>query len=206
MVYGGGYEHVGDGVYYWRGQRPAGWHAHGTFGVDREAVIDGDARWVIVLKQRWTRPDRSATCHSRPPDDLGGPYEALRVALELWCWLDAALGLHRYLSPVPDGPDRRTVQRWLHRALPRALAIQSAIRGALIERSEPRPYEQLFRGGLSPPSGPSRRRWRDPTSVSGLWRGLTMLFVGATRLDVGVAVLLAEARGRTTNPTSRSLV
>jgi hypothetical protein len=206
FVAGVGYAPLGNGIYYWRGTRPPGHHAHGTFDVRREGIIDGRVDDVIIRKQRWSLPDRSSTQHSRPPDDVGRLYDALRVAVELWCWLNAALGLHAYESPIPDGPDRRTVQRWFHGTLPRATAVQSAIRRALIERSEPRPIEQLFPGGLSPPSTLSRRRWQDPDSVSRLWRGLAMLVVGAKGLNVDTAVLLAEARGRTTHPTSRSLV
>lgn len=182
-------------VLVWRGTRPGpGWHAHGWTECRRRMLIDGALRWRTLRKRRWARADRSATTHSRPPEDLGLVHEALVVALELWCWLDGALGLHRYVTPYVDGPSRRTVQRWLGRALPRAVAFQSAIRRALIERSEPRPWETLFPAGLSPPGGLLRRRWRDPSTVASLRRGLAFLFVGASQLSVSPTSLLAEAR------------
>jgi hypothetical protein len=160
----------------------------------------------LLLKRRWCRADRSATTHSRPPEDLGLAFEALIVAIELWCWLDAAVGLHNYVVPYLEGPSRRTVQRWLPPNLPRAVAFQSAVRHVLIEKSEPQPLETHFPVGLPPPGALLRRRWRDPPLVEGLWRGLTMLFVGAVKLDVCAASLLAEARGRHGDPQARSLV
>jgi len=201
-----GYEIEGDRL-IWRGSRPGpGWHVHGWTESHPKMLLAGEIEKLTVLKRRWCLADRSATTHSRPPEDIGFTYEALIVAMEIWCWLDAAVGLHRYLTPCLEGPSRRTVQRWLHRSLPRAVALQSAVRHALIERSEPRPLETLFPTGLPPPGALLRRRWRDPQAVDCLWRGLTMLFVGAEKLHVSAATLLAEARGRHGDPQARSLV
>jgi hypothetical protein len=207
LVFGGGYRELSAGVYAFEGERPGpGWHVHGWLEVALRVRISGPLRMVTLRKRRWILADRSHTCHSRPVDDLGVRFDALNVALELWCWLDAALGLHRYLTPFEDGPDRRTVQRWLHRALPRALETQHQIRRALIERSEPRPLEMLFPRGLAPPERLRRRRWKAPTEVWTLWRGLFLLFGGADGLDIPTAPLLAEARGRMTVPLSRFLL
>lgn len=201
----GGYEADGD-VLVWRGQRPGSdWHIHGWTESHPRMLLDGRMQRRTLRKRRWSRADGTGTRHSRPPEDLGLSYEALIVVVQLWCWLDAAVGLHRYETPYPDGPSRRTVQRWLHRALPRALAFQSAVRHTLIERSEPRPLETLFPVGLPPPGALLRRRWRDPPAVEAIWRGIAMLFVGAERLSVCAATLLAEARGRH-DPQARSLV
>jgi hypothetical protein len=137
-VVGGGYELAGD-VLVWRGTRPAaGWHVHGWTEATRKMLVDGRVERVPVLKRRWILADRSRSTHSRPPDDLGTVHDAMLVAVELWCWLDAALGLHRYVTPHHDGPDRRTAQRWLRRALPHALGTQQAIRAAVIARFEKR--------------------------------------------------------------------
>lgn len=207
-ILGAGYERDGD-VLIWRGERPSqDWHVHGWTEATRKMVVAGTLRARLIRKRRWRRKDRSATRHSRPPDDLGLLYDAMIVAAELWCWLNAAVGLHRYRTPHDDGPDRRTVQRWLHRALPHALATQHAIRVAVIERfeSEPRPFETLFPGGLSPPAALVRRRWLAPDEVTRLWRGLALLFGAARRLTIGTAPLLAEARGRMTDPTSTFLL
>ena len=146
-----GYNRLTDDSFAWRGTRPAGgWHIHGWTEAHPWAVVDGRRQRITVRKRRWRRDNRSVTCHSRPPDALRLRSDALLVVLELWCWLDAAVGLHRYVGPFADGPARRTVQRWLHRALPVAAATQHALRYAVIERSEPRPLEMLFPRGCRP--------------------------------------------------------
>lgn len=202
-----GYDRLPDGSFAWCGERPSGgWHVHGWTVARPWAVIDGRRQRITVRKRRWRRADRSATCHSQPPDALRVRSDPLLVVLELWCWLDALVGLHRYVSPFDDGPARRTVQRWLRRAVPVAAATQHALRRAVIERSEPRPLEMLFPRGLSPPRSQQRRRWRDPSSVSTLWRGLAILLIGASKLRISCASLLAEARRRSTTPPEQFLL
>lgn len=206
FAFDSGYDRLTDDSFAWRGTRPAGgWHIHGWTEAHPWAVVEGRRQRITVRKRRWRRDDRSATCHSRPPDALRLRSDALLVVLELWCWLDAAVGLHRYVGPFDDGPARRTVQRWLHRALPVAAATQHALRFAVIERSEPRPLEMLFPRGLSPPESLRRRRWRDPPSVWTLWRGLAILLNGASKLGISCAPLLAEARRRSTAPPEQFL-
>lgn len=201
-----GYVETAAGVFEWAGERPAtDWHVHGWTVAHPWRVVGGRRCRVTLRKRRWRRADRMETCHSRPPDDLGVRSDALLVVLELWCWLDAAVGLERYLGPFPSGPARRTVQRWLARALPLALQTQHAFRHAIIERSEPRPLETLFPRGLSPPEA-LRSRWRDRAEVSALWRGLAFLLVGASKLGCPLAPLLAEARRRWTAPRDRFLL
>lgn len=207
LVAGNGYRRLSDGSYAFPGRRPGPeWHVHGWLDVSPKVRIRGALRTIRLRKRRWILADRSKSCHSRPPDDVGVRFDALIVALELWCWLDAALGLQRYLTPFEGGPDRRTVQRWLRRAVPRALGTQQAIRRAVIERSEPRPMEMLFPRGLSPPETLTRRRWKAPDEVSQLWRGLFLLFSGAIGLELSAAPLLAEARGGMADPRSRFLL
>ena len=99
----------------------------------------------------------------------------------------------------------KTSQRWLHKLLPYAMNTQQAIRRAVIGRCEPRPFETLFEGDLSPPKGLERRPWKDPASVSTLWRAFAILFRGALGLDVPVAHHLAEARGRWGDPEIQKL-
>ena len=197
---GGVYGHRGEDLTY-EGARPgAGWHRHGSFRRRLLTVIGGHLRRVWLLKQRWREVATGRTCHSRPPDDLPWlHFCTLVVALKLWSWLDGGRGVQKAPAVVEDVHDRpcpRTVQRWLTRALPHAMGIQQAIRLAVIERSEPRPVETLFPGGLSPPEALLRRRWRDPPALDKLWRALALLMGGALGLSVPAAVLLAEARGR----------
>lgn len=187
------------GSWQYNGERPGpGWHAHGYFAT-RLLFIEGD-RLVRrqVFKRRWLHVSTGRTRHSRPPDAL--PHFSVTTVL-------VVVLLARFLALVVPHVDaleleevrsERTLQRWSHRAQSVALQVQQAIRRALIERCEPRPVEQLFKGGLSPPDDPSA----DPTPVSTLQRGLSMGLQGALALEVSLSVLLAEARGRWTEPTS----
>lgn len=195
-----GYVRVTDDVFEWRGERPeGGWHVHGWLDVGRLLIGGGGLRPVIVRKRRWQRVGRAGTCHSRPPDDLGSRYDALFVAVELLSWLSALVGVHAYDAPFDAGPDRRTVQRWLRRALPNALWTHHAVRSVLIEKCEPRPVELLSPGGLPPPFL-NRSGWRDPGRTSTLFRALAMLKIGARDCIEQTALLLAEARGRFADP------
>jgi hypothetical protein len=183
------------------GVRPAeGWHGHGYFPRWLWVLARGRLQRMRIWKHRW-RPRRGGpTCHSRPPDELAGlGFCSLVVVLKLWSWLDGGRGVHQSQQVLGDlemRGDPRTVQRWLRQLLPDAMVIQQAVRLAVIERCEPRPLEQLFPTGLSPPSRLVRRPWRDPSGIDKLWRALALLLGGAIRLDVQVALLLAEARRR----------
>jgi hypothetical protein len=188
-----------DGRRVYRGERPGeGWVGHGTFRRSLFTWVHGAWTRITVYKQRWRHRETGKTRHSRPPDDLASVWFcSLVVATALWGWLVADEGLHRHRVLVDalaeaEAPSARTVQRWLRRALAHADETATALRRAVIERSEPRPMESHVRGGLSPPS----RRWVDPGAVSRLRSGLFHLFEGAASLDMHVSVLLAEARGR----------
>lgn len=186
-----------DGRRVFRGERPGvDWVGHGTFARVICTLLDWKVIEITVHKQRWRRRGTNETRHSRPPDDLASVrFCSLIVAMTLWSWLTSDEGLHRHAAAVPaleERPSRRTVQRWLRRALRHADETATALRRAAIERSEPRPMESHVGGGLSPP----RRRWGDPNAVSTLRSGLHHLYEGTVALDVHVSLLLAEARGR----------
>lgn len=189
----------------YRGHRPGpDWHVHGCFSRRLWMLYRGRLVRKRLWKARWLDPGASRTCHSRPPDDVPSlSFCTLVLALKVWAWLDGDRGVHRVRDVHEDlesCPCPRTVQRWMSRALPVAMRIQQAIRLSIIERSEPRPVERLFPGGLSPPRGLVGRHWRDPLQVVQLWRGLALLLGSSTRLQIPVAVLLAEARGRWDDP------
>ena len=201
LVAGRVYGRRSDGDLVYSGARPGpGWHRHGSFPRKVRTLVRGVVRRVRVHKARWLDPATGRTCHSRPPDDLPRLHSCLLiVALKVWAWLDGPRGVQHpaeVVDTLQDEPVPRTVQRWLARALPYAMEIQQAVRLAVIERSEPRPVETLFPGGLSPPVYLTRRPWRDPPALDKLWRALAMLLGGALRLCIPAAVLLAEARGR----------
>lgn len=200
-VLGGGYVVADDGVLEYPGERPGvEWHVHGWLERWLWILAAGVPERRRLRKRRWLCPSTGKTCHSRPPDEWGSTYFCwLFVLLKLWPWLNGGGGLHNageVSHALDDHGCSRTVQRWLQRACEQALEIQQAIRGALIERCEPRPVEHIFPRGLSPPESLTRRRWKEPELVTTLHRALTMLFVGAVELGIPTAVLLAEARGR----------
>ena len=195
------YKHRSNGDLQFDGERPGpGWYAHGYFSVRLWMLERSVPRRMVVWKRRWLESTTGRTTHSRPPDQLPWIRSCtLIVVLMLWSWLDSDRGLegHHQVVPSLEGANSsRTVQRWLGRALPHAIEIQQVIRNAVIERSEPRPVEFLFPGGLPPPERLMRRRWQDPSRVFQLWRGLALLVIAASRLEIHVPILLAEARGR----------
>ncbi len=194
-----GYDLRDDGTFFFRGVRPGpDWHAHGVLSVQLLDMRDGRLVRLRIDKQRWRLRGTNKTQHSRPPDDLGLRYSSLVCAISLFAWLDAALGLHRYLAWFPDlddSPSRRTLQRWLRRALPGGLALQHHLRVVLLHLPESRPPEDLFKGGVPPP-GTTRRRWREPEKVTILHRALAMLFGASITLNEPCSSLLAETRRR----------
>ena len=198
---GGGYVVGEDGELEYPGERPgAGWHVHGWIERWLWILAGGVPKRRRLRKRRWLCVSTGGTWHSRGRDDWGSTYFCwLFVFLKLWPWLNGGVGLHNageVSHALEEHRCSRTVQRWLRRASDKALEIQQAIRSALIERCEPRPVEHLFPRGLSPPESLTRRRWKEPESVTTLHRALTMLFAGAVELGIPTAVLLAEARGR----------
>lgn len=191
------YESEPDGRRVFRGVRPGPeWHRHGTFERTLFTLREGELVRVTVHKQRWRRRGTTATVHSRPPDDLASVWFcSLVVATSLWGWVTGPDGLHRHEPALPalaERPSTRTVQRWLARAQVHADETATALRRAVLERSEPRPMESHVGGGLSPPC----RRWGSSPAVTKLHSSLSLLYEGAAALDVHVSVLLAEARGR----------
>ncbi len=191
----------GEDAFVWPGERPGeGWRGHGYLRIQRWALWKGRLRRIRLAKHRWLEVATGRTVHSRPPDEVPmGRYCALVMALQLLLWLTGAAGVQCCEPPFEDlhgRIDPRTLQRWLSRAQERSMESQQAVRRALIERDEPRPVERLFPGGLPPPAPMLRRRWKDPDAVGRLWRGLTILVVGAARGGFATSILLAEARGR----------
>lgn len=196
-----------DGDLAYDGVRPGpGWTAHGWFPRRIKVLRGGTLRRRRLWKRRWLAPDEHGTQHSRPPDELGGlSFCTLGVILVLWAVLDGDDGpevCRQVHEAMEDQVSPRTTRRWLARAVRAAERLQHDLREAVIRKSEPRPVELFFPGGLDPPEGLRRRRWRDPYAVVATWRGIAFLLGGAVRLGVATSLLLAEARGRSSTPTS----
>lgn len=208
-VAAGIFERRADGVLVFRGERPGDdWDAHGFCQRWLHTLVDGARVRQRLLKQRW-RHVSGSTCHSRPPDDVEQiHFCATVVVLCLWSWLVSGDGAEIYEDVFPslsERPSRRTVQRWMKRALAHATTTHQFFRFAVIERGEPRPMKRLFPSGLAPPGNEDRRRWRDRALVEALRGGLEIVVDGAVAFVIPLALLLAEARGRWT-PGERFLL
>ena len=189
-----------DGGLRYSGHRPgSGWHAHGYTGKTITFLEAGSVVQHVVLKRRWLLYTSTQTCHSRPPDDVRSSYFCtLILSLKLFSWLSTS-GIHtstEVIDSLEGVVSARTLQRLMTRLRPHAFEAEHAIRAALIERCEPRPFERLFPGGLSPPAALLRRQWQAPLAIGRLWRALTMALIGAAKLGMSPPILLAEARGR----------
>jgi len=207
---GGAYRPRPNGDLLFAGTRPGpDWHAHGYTPRRLALLKDGHLVRRRLWKPRWRHRETGETRHSRPPDDVASVRACtLVVVLKLWAWVSSAHGLLRRreaLASLQAFGAARTVQRWMRRALPLAERTEHAFRFVLVEKSEPRPLESLFDGGLSPPVALSRS-WRRPAAVSTLSRALASLLVGASRLHVPAARLLAGARGSWTGPDDHFVI
>jgi hypothetical protein len=209
MVAAGIYERRADGVLVFRGERPGDdWDAHGFFPRWLQTLVDGVRVRERLLKQRW-RHVSGSTCHSRPSDDVAQIHFCTAIVVLCLCaWLVSGDGAASYNDVFPslsERPSRRTVQRWMQRALDHATSTHQFFRLVVIERGEPRPMKRLFPSGLAPPGSEDRRRWKAAASVDLLRGGLEIAIDGAVSFDVPLALLLAEARGRWT-PDERFLL
>lgn len=174
-----------------------GWHAHGAFPSTHRDLDGGQLVRLPVKKPRWLHPATNSTVHTPPPGSLGVHYSGLIVVLQLFAWLDAAVGVHTFdalFEALDDAPSRRTVQRWLARFQPRALVLQHRARRKILDyRDGPRSLDTLFPGGIPPPPALRRRPWREPGRVGQLFRALAMVLGAAVALKLPAALLVTEA-------------
>ncbi len=191
-----------DGGVRYDGLRPGpDWHAHGWFSKSIVVLVAGVVKSIPLLKRRWRLKGSNTTCHSRPPDDpTRVRFCTLIIVLRIWAWMISVGGFfHRVevLTGLGQAGSDRSVQRWIARALANSQGVQQAIRQMLLAiKNEPRPEDDVFRRGRSPPEVLVRRCKRSIDSVSTLWRAFDMLFVSAKDLSTDVSLLLAEARRR----------
>jgi hypothetical protein len=131
-----------------------------------------------------------------PPDVL--PYVplcTLVIVIVLWSYLDGKRGLRNCIpGQLSDDTTAKSVARYLKRAKSVCMKTQQAIREVLIETKEPRPWEECFFSGLSPPESLIRRHRRDPSQAIILWRALAMLLRGSETLSSSPCHLMARAR------------
>jgi hypothetical protein len=127
------------------------------------------------------------------------------VAL-LWTYLQGERGIHRSIAQELEGAaEPRTLARYLRRAKAVCVETQQAIREVLIEIKEPRPWDECFAEGLSPPERLLKRH-REPSPVAILWRALAMLLKGSETLSATPCLLMARARRKADKRGSRFLL
>jgi hypothetical protein len=122
------------------------------------------------------------------------PNCTLMIAALLWAYFQNEVGYYKHCDGHLDqAAAPRTLARYIKRAKAVCRTTQQVIRQVLIERSEPRPWDQGFAHGLSPPDWLIKRhRNSDATGI--LWRALAMLDIGAKKLLIAPCVLMARAK------------
>jgi len=152
-------------------------------------------RVVRVWKHRWLCLCCGRTMNTGPPDVLPYiPLCTLVIVMLLWGYLNGETGTHNaFPKELEHSVGARTLARYLKRAKALCLNTQQAIREVLIEQKEPRPWEECFHSGLSPPPSLTKRH-REPSPAGMLWRALSMLLYGSKTLSASPCLLMARAR------------
>lgn len=171
-------------------------HGHGRYKRWLKTLKNGALTLVRIWKHRWLCLCCGRTMSTGPPDAL--PYSricTLLIVALLWSYLDGQRGIHSCIPPELDNAaEPRTLARYLKRAKAVCLKTQQAIREVLIEQKEPRPWEECFFSGLSPPESLIRRHRRNPSQAGILWRALAMLLRGSKTLSASPCLLMARAK------------
>jgi transposase len=189
------------------GERGSRYHAHGSFLRWLKTWLGGAVQRVRLRKPRYLCLRCEKTFSLHPPETL--PYKRLStflIVLCLWSYLDSSSGLHHCLpGELSEDISARTVVRHLSSAKALAVETQQAIREVLIRKTEPRPVEELFPGGLDPPESLRWKQSKEPDTAGTLWRALFMLRQGAETLAIDPRTLLAWAQ-QTSRAKKRSFL
>ena len=174
------------------------YHAHGSFLWRFTTVVGRAIRKVLLQKPRYLCLSCGHTFSLHPPQGIEyKPVCNLVVVLLLWEYLAGGAGFHNCIpGEMAEVSSVRTLARYLEAAKAVALQTQQFIREVLIEKTEPRPVEDLFPGGLDPPESLMRKQRNDPARAATLWRALSMLYHGAKASKLDPSALLAWARKR----------
>jgi len=134
------------------------------------------------------------------------PNCTLVILALLWAYLEGGKGIHKSIpQEFYDAAAPRTLARYVKRAQAVCLETQQAIREVLIEVRDPRPWDESFHQGLSPPESLTKR-YRDSTSATILWRSLAILALGSKTLLATPSLLMARARHKAEQRKSRFLI
>ena len=182
-------------------------HAHGRYSRWVKTLKDAVLTPVRVWRQRWLCLCCGRTMSNGTPDVLPSiPNCTLVILALLWAYLEGGKGMHRSIpQALYEAASPRTLARYVKRAKAVCLQTQQAIREVLIEIRDPRPWDESFHQGLSPPES-LRKRQRDSASATTLWRSLAILLLGSKTLSATPSVLMARARQKAEQRKSRFLI
>ena len=182
-------------------------HAHGRYRRWLITLSTWALRRIRIWKHRWLCLCCGRTMSTGPPDVL--PYMrlcTLVIVALLWTYLDGHSGMHTCIPQELEGAaEPRTLARHLRRAKAVCLETQQVIREVLLEIKEPRPWDECFAEGLSPPERLTKRH-REPSPVTILWRALAMLLIGSETLSTVPCLLMARAQAKAEHRTRRFLL
>jgi hypothetical protein len=172
-------------------------HAHGRYRRWLSTLKDSTLTRILVWRQRWLCLCCGRTMSTGPQDVLPHiPLCTLVVLALLWSYLEGGKGIHNAIPPeLDEAASPRTLARYLKKAKAVCMKTQQAIREVLIEQIEPRPWEGIFKSGLSPPESLLKRH-REPSPPTKLWRALKMVLVGSKTLATQPCLLMARARDK----------
>lgn len=189
------------------GSRSGSFHAHGRYKRWLKTLKNRALRRVKVWRQRWLCLCCGRTMNNGTPDVVANVQNCtLVVSLLLWCYFLSGSGIFKAIpAELEQAAAPRTLARYLRRAKAVYKTTQQAIREVLITIKEPRPWDEGFAYGLSPPQ---QLLWqhREPDKTASLWRALAMLDRGAKELCVNPCLLMARARIRTEITQTRFLL
>lgn len=182
-------------------------HAHGRYKRSLTTLRNWVLTSVAIWKHRWLCLRCERTMSTGPADVIAHiPICTMLIVTLLWTYLQGQRGIHNSIPQSLDGAaEPRTLARYLKRAKAACLETQQAIREVLIEIKEPRPWDETFAQGLSPPQKLLNRH-REPSAVAILWRALAMLLIGSETLSIAPCLLMARARTKAQQRGSRFLV
>jgi len=182
-------------------------HAHGRYTRWVKTLKGAVLTPVRVWRQRWLCLCCGRTMSNGTPDVL--PYIpncTLVILALLWSYLEGEKGIYKSIpQELDEAATPRTLARYLKRAKAVCLETQQAIREVLIETREPRPWDECFHQGLSPPES-LIKRYRDSTKAIALWRSLAILLIGSKTLSATPSLLMARARQKAEQRKTRFLV
>ena len=175
---------------------PSGrFHAHGRYQRTLTTFKDHIIKTIKVWKQRWLCLCCGRTMSNGPMDVAAYKRNCtLIIVALLWAYLESGKGLHNCIPQKLDpAASPKTLWRYLNQAKTVCRQTQQVIRQVLIELTEPRPWDDCFSHGLSPPEGFFKKH-RDVPRTRDLWRTLSMLRMGSKNLSKAPCLLMARAR------------